>query len=47
MDPLLWETNWVWGLPLIVLTSVSLWSLLVTGGLWARRPLRRDVRQGT
>ena len=22
MDPLLWETNWVWGLPLIVLTSV-------------------------
>jgi hypothetical protein len=22
MDPLLWKTNWVWGLPLIVLTSV-------------------------
>jgi len=22
MEPLLWETNWVWGLPLIVLTSV-------------------------
>jgi hypothetical protein len=22
MDPRLWETNWVWGLPLIVLTSV-------------------------
>ena len=30
---------------LIVLTSVSLWSLLVTGGLWARRPPRPDVRQ--
>jgi hypothetical protein len=22
MDPLIWKTNWVWGLPLIVLTSV-------------------------
>jgi hypothetical protein len=30
---------------LIVLTSVSLWSLLVTGGLWARRPPLPEVRQ--
>jgi len=48
-DELAWDEAAAYGYVafLTVLTSVSLWSLLVTGGLWARRPLRRDVRQGT
>ncbi|MET0881702.1 MAG: hypothetical protein ABWZ14_09125 [Acidimicrobiales bacterium] len=48
-DELAWDEAAAYGYVafLIVLTSVSLWSLLVTGGLWARRPLRRDVRQET
>jgi hypothetical protein len=48
-DELAWDEAAAFGYVafLIVLTSVSLWSLLVTGGLWARRPSRREVRQGT
>ena len=48
-DELAWDEAAAYGYVafLIVLTAVSLWSLLVTGGLWARRPSRRDVRQGT
>jgi len=46
MDPLLWETNWVWGLPLIVLTSVvhvlglGLINETVVGALSGRKAYR-------